>query len=47
MTYQMSTRHLLLFKKGFIFQNKMQLKDVWYFNNETLMFAVIEKDFIS
>ena len=42
----MSIRHLLLFKIGFIFQ-KMQLKDVWYFNNETLMFAVIEKGFIS
>ena len=48
MTYQMSIRDLLLFKIGFIFQKKkMQLKDAWNFSNETLMFAVIEKGFIS
>ena len=37
----MCIRDLLLFK--IIFQKKKQLKDVWYINNETLMFAVIEK----
>ena len=57
MTYQMSIRDLLLFKICIFFiadliiaffqKKKMQLKDVWYFNNETLMFAVIEKGFIS